>query len=149
MWETIIYTLVSAFVLYLSPLRITNFPACLFRHLGTYKLKCLLWEQSSLALKIRSWVYVLLWLKLETMNAWGFFKSAIEQRRLDCSFADFLDVSYWFALCSMLIFTLEKACGEFCKFSVQNSTPSTAAIPRHFQWNWGRRPALTFSRGGP
>lgn len=48
------------------------------------------------------------------------------------------------SLCSMLIFTLEKTRGKFCKFSVQNSRQSTAAIPRHFQWNWGRRPTLTF-----
>lgn len=44
----------------------------------------------------------------------------------------------------MLIFPLEKTQGTFCKFSVQNSRRSTAAIPRHFQRNWGRRPTLTF-----
>lgn len=110
MWTTVIYTLVSVFVLYLSPLRITSFSACLFGHLGTYKLKGLLWEQSSLKIRVWFWVRVLTWLKVETMNAWGlglvfgfgllffFSRSAIEQKRQDCSFADLLDVSYCFAL---------------------------------------------------
>lgn len=141
MWVTIIYTPVS---------EDTNFPAHPFEHLGT-----------SLKIRVWFWMPILLCLKLETMSEWGSFLVWVglfvvffqkchwmkETRLFTCWLARCL-LLFW-SLCSMLIFTLEKASGELCKSSPQNSKQSTAASPRHFRPNWGRRPPLSFSRGRP
>lgn len=96
---------------------------------------------------------LLLWLKLEISNTSGFsivFQNCHwtrQTRPLIC----------WLAKCflkfcslgSISDFTSERVCGDSFNFATPSTAQSTAAIQKHFQWNWGRRPTLSFSSGWP
>lgn len=98
-------------------------------------------------------VYVLFWPKLEISNASGFctvFQNCHWTRQTG-------PLICWFAKCflkfcslgSISEFTLERVCGDSFNSATPSTAQSTAAIQRHFQWNWGRRPTLSFSSGWP